>query len=212
MINVSDFEKDAYSSDWATRKRSAEVFCSIEVDRVQNIQRVLLSDENDTAVSESAFETCLRSGDINNQCIACEVYYRADDHAGDHLNSVILSLKADHGLGVIDVNPIDIFVSVYKAGYSFEASEGALTALEWLGYDIAELIGPNLFCCDVMKSQLEFKCDTHSNLLDCPDVILLRIGANQIVFPIRDGGSSFINLQYCPWCGTSKHKLAISKD
>lgn len=48
------------------------------------------------------------------------------------------------------------------------------------------------------------KCDQHNDPWEC-DVTLVRgkdESANQFGIPVRDGGRSFIAIQFCPWCGT----------
>jgi hypothetical protein len=48
-------------------------------------------------------------------------------------------------------------------------------------------------------------CGVHQNAWECPDVALVRVDG---IFgiPVRDGGSSFIEINYCPWCGQSLSK------
>jgi len=43
-------------------------------------------------------------------------------------------------------------------------------------------------------------CDIHSNAWDCPDMTLVRT-ADGFGIPVRDGGTSVIRIDYCPWCG-----------
>lgn len=54
-----------------------------------------------------------------------------------------------------------------------------------------------------MKQQVEYTCDIHSDLSDCPDA-LVAYSAKTGDFGLRihDGGSSVVTIQYCPWCGT----------
>lgn len=58
-------------------------------------------------------------------------------------------------------------------------------------------------CCNMMVSQLGYECSVHPSLTDCPDVVVVRSPTGQIRMPIRDGGSSFFEASFCPWCGTS---------
>jgi hypothetical protein len=57
-------------------------------------------------------------------------------------------------------------------------------------------------CCDDMRQQLEFRCADHADLSDCPDSLVVLL-ENPTRFGIRvhDGGSSFIAIRHCPWCG-----------
>jgi hypothetical protein len=52
-----------------------------------------------------------------------------------------------------------------------------------------------------MDQDLNHKCKQHENRDDCPDALIkfVRGGYGLIV---HDGGSSFIAIDFCPWCGT----------
>jgi len=58
-------------------------------------------------------------------------------------------------------------------------------------------------CCASMLKQLNWKCGDHLSLEDCPDALVGLFGkhANYGLL-IHDGGSSHIEIAYCPWCGT----------
>jgi hypothetical protein len=43
-------------------------------------------------------------------------------------------------------------------------------------------------------------CDNHKNRSNCPDVLIVETGQGYGL-PIHDGGSSFVEIAYCPWCG-----------
>jgi predicted RNA-binding Zn-ribbon protein involved in translation (DUF1610 family) len=51
-----------------------------------------------------------------------------------------------------------------------------------------------------MAYHLVNRCDQHSDPYDCPDVIVVK-DRNSYGIPVRDGGSSFIQIKRCPWCG-----------
>jgi len=60
-----------------------------------------------------------------------------------------------------------------------------------------------------MKNQLESKCEIHTDPFDCPDnLIYYSRKSKSFGLIIHDGGSSFISIYYCPWCG----KNIASKD
>jgi hypothetical protein len=60
----------------------------------------------------------------------------------------------------------------------------------------------NEICCDTMKYHLEFKCDIHKDDFDCPDKIIYSSKKNkEFGIIIHDGGTSFIKIKFCPWCG-----------
>lgn len=55
-----------------------------------------------------------------------------------------------------------------------------------------------------MRSHVERRCEQHPNPFDCPDALVHydpRSGTYGLI--IHDGGSSFISIAYCPWCGAT---------
>ncbi len=58
------------------------------------------------------------------------------------------------------------------------------------------------FCCESMKYHIEYKCDIHKDLFECPDKII-NYSKKQNIYGIiiHDGGNSFIEIEFCPWCG-----------
>ena len=58
-------------------------------------------------------------------------------------------------------------------------------------------------CCEMMRSNVESVCEQHPNRYDCPDC-LIHYGARNRSYGIiiHDGGSSYIQISHCPWCGT----------
>ncbi|MFP7175519.1 DUF6980 family protein [Priestia filamentosa] len=60
----------------------------------------------------------------------------------------------------------------------------------------------NKHCCDDMEYHANFKCDIHKTPFECPDHLILfdnkHIDYGLIV---HDGGSSTIEMSFCPWCG-----------
>jgi hypothetical protein len=57
-------------------------------------------------------------------------------------------------------------------------------------------------CCEVMAGQLALACPDHGDLTECPDAIVVQAASGDHLFPIRDGGSSFMTASFCPWCGS----------
>lgn len=57
------------------------------------------------------------------------------------------------------------------------------------------------YCCQIMKRFLEFKCEEHDDPHDCGEYIVARFD-DEIGIPIRDGGTSFSVIDFCPWCGS----------
>ena len=66
-----------------------------------------------------------------------------------------------------------------------------------------------MHCCESMKKRINFKCTKHKNKYDCPDAIIEYIPKfDEYGIIIHDGGSSYILINYCPFCGK---KLPDSK-
>jgi hypothetical protein len=60
----------------------------------------------------------------------------------------------------------------------------------------------NPSCCEMMRSQMDWNCEHHADPTECPDALIGRVGKNKTLgLLIHDGGSSFIPINYCPWCG-----------
>src|SRR5580704_4308939 len=64
----------------------------------------------------------------------------------------------------------------------------------------------SVHCCDRMDYDLNQKCNVHASRSDCPDALisLVRGGYGLIV---HNGGSSVIEIKFCPWCGSSLPKI-----
>ena len=53
-----------------------------------------------------------------------------------------------------------------------------------------------------MKYHLEYKCDIHENVFDCPDhVIHFSKSKKPKGIIIHDGGTSYYKIKFCPFCG-----------
>jgi hypothetical protein len=60
-----------------------------------------------------------------------------------------------------------------------------------------------------MASNINHRCDQHSSPYDCPDHLIVYIFKfDEYGIIVHDGGSSKLNIYFCPWCGT---KLPFSK-
>ncbi|MDM5360382.1 hypothetical protein QUF78_21240 [Peribacillus sp. ACCC06369] len=67
----------------------------------------------------------------------------------------------------------------------------------------------NDHCCETMKDQVNIMCNVHADPFDCPDTLITYNDKfDEYGLIIQDGGSSSIEITYCPWCGT---KLPGSK-
>ncbi len=58
------------------------------------------------------------------------------------------------------------------------------------------------YCCETM-TQWSQPCKTHEDdPLDCPDYLIHRTKNGKLTgIRIFDGGSSFVVMAFCPWCG-----------
>lgn len=58
------------------------------------------------------------------------------------------------------------------------------------------------YCCEDMRVHVELSCDQHSDPMECPDCVVIYVAETQEYgLPVRDGGSSYILIEFCPWCG-----------
>lgn len=61
-----------------------------------------------------------------------------------------------------------------------------------------------------MKEESEFVCEIHPDEFDCPDNLIFRSkNSGEFGLIIHDGGSSFLKIDFCPFCGM---KLSESND
>lgn len=59
-------------------------------------------------------------------------------------------------------------------------------------------------CCIEMTKRIEHKCEQHKSPFECPDSIVVYSDNNKKYgIIIHDGGSSYIVIDFCPWCGKS---------
>ena len=67
----------------------------------------------------------------------------------------------------------------------------------------------NKHCCQEMESSIALSCDQHTDVYQCPDVLVNYIPKfDEYGLIIHDGGSSSREIKFCPWCGS---KLPASK-
>ena len=58
------------------------------------------------------------------------------------------------------------------------------------------------YCCEMMKENSQFTCNKCTDEYDCPDTLIhFDKSNNEFGIIIHDGGTSFIEISYCPWCG-----------
>jgi hypothetical protein len=54
--------------------------------------------------------------------------------------------------------------------------------------------------CDRMDDDLTRKCDVHESRYDCPNALINSVRSGYGII-VRDGGSSVVEIAFCPWCG-----------
>jgi len=53
-----------------------------------------------------------------------------------------------------------------------------------------------------MVEALNFKCPDHNDRFGCPDCLIHYVEEiREYGIIVHDGGTSFIVIQFCPWCG-----------
>jgi hypothetical protein len=60
---------------------------------------------------------------------------------------------------------------------------------------------PQAFPCVHVGDQITQRCEKHPDPLDCPDALVITLPSGGYGMPIRDGGTSYSLIRYCPWCG-----------
>ena len=55
-------------------------------------------------------------------------------------------------------------------------------------------------CCRDMEHHAELTCPDHPDPADCGDIVVRKYPESYGI-PVHDGGSSYITINYCPWCG-----------
>lgn len=56
------------------------------------------------------------------------------------------------------------------------------------------------FPCIHMAYYSTMVCNDHHDFFECPDMTIVKDGGEYGI-PVRDGGASYIKIDYCPWCG-----------
>lgn len=56
------------------------------------------------------------------------------------------------------------------------------------------------YCCSQMAADLSQTCDQHADRSDCPDALIAQVRGGYGII-VHDGGRSFVEIAFCPWCG-----------
>jgi uncharacterized protein DUF6980 len=66
----------------------------------------------------------------------------------------------------------------------------------------AKLVPTTQHCCEAMARHVNWHCDQHDDLFDCPDaVVLFSARFQEYGLIIHNGGTSSFGIGFCPWCG-----------
>ena len=58
-------------------------------------------------------------------------------------------------------------------------------------------------CCERMEEGLRFDCSQHADVFECPDSLVYHSPrSNEYGLIVHDGGTSYIVIGHCPWCGS----------
>jgi len=59
-----------------------------------------------------------------------------------------------------------------------------------------------MHCCESMQYWAEHRCNEHPDPTECPDnIIFFTATHRKYGIRVHDGGSSYIEISHCPWCG-----------
>lgn len=62
---------------------------------------------------------------------------------------------------------------------------------------VTHLLAP--MCCEMMEHYTQ-PCADGCKVNECPDQLVIFTQAGPSL-PVRDGGSSYVPIKWCPWCG-----------
>ena len=62
-------------------------------------------------------------------------------------------------------------------------------------------------CCERMSADLQHRCDVHPDRSECPDAFIAKVQGGYGLM-VHDGGSSVVEIAFCPWCGSKLPPIA----
>jgi hypothetical protein len=69
------------------------------------------------------------------------------------------------------------------------------------------------YCCEQMKWQMLYTCEEHPDLSDCPDSLIVHLeDTGEFGLRVHDGGTAFIAIRHCPWCGIDLLERASNRE
>ncbi len=77
-------------------------------------------------------------------------------------------------------------------------------AVMWMNFsEPMDIKGRGQHCCAAMDTALTYTCSQHENPFDCGDQLLCFDDLfEEYGLIIHDGGSTYVCITHCPWCGT----------
>jgi hypothetical protein len=68
--------------------------------------------------------------------------------------------------------------------------------------NLEEAMNVRRHCCERMEEGLKLDCSQHEDVFGCPDTLLYYSDrSDEYGLIVHDGGTSYIVIGYCPWCG-----------
>lgn len=67
-------------------------------------------------------------------------------------------------------------------------------------------------CCATMRQILRASSPCLLHGLQCPEIILRRVESGAIGIVVHDGGTSVLEIKFCPWCGAACEPMDMELD
>ena len=104
-----------------------------------------------------------------------------------------------------EFNCFPLTEEIYNSDEYILWQEHIIECPECMEWDLKQRViknghNPSDFPCVHIAYHSTISCDEHDDPWECPDITLVKT-ENGYGIPIRDGGSSYIGIKYCPWCG-----------
>ncbi len=64
-------------------------------------------------------------------------------------------------------------------------------------------------CCSRMAADLNRVCRQHADRADCPDALIDEVRGGYGII-VHDGGTSVVEISFCPWCGAKLPRIGDS--
>lgn len=74
-------------------------------------------------------------------------------------------------------------------------------------------MGDTGYCCESMEADLTQTCSEHPRRYQCPDSLVnYWAGSHTYGLMVHDGGTSIMEINFCPWCGANLKNFKIISD